>query len=125
MDDLAEKLSALLDSPEGMEKVRNMAQTLLGDEGSLDHLAENLTGGHAESQNDSQEADGLPASEMALFLKASKLLKSGQEDDRTRLLLALKPHLSPPRRERVDKAVRLLKLFQLAPLLGESGLLQL
>lgn len=125
MDDLAEKLSALLDSPEGMEKVRNMAQSLLGDDVSLDHLAENLTGGHAESQNDSQEADGLPASEMALFLKASKLLKSGQEDDRTRLLLALKPHLSPPRRERVDKAVRLLKLFQLAPLLGESGLLQL
>lgn len=47
----------------------------------------------------------------------------GQEDDSVRLLHALKPLLSQGRRDRVDQAVKLLRLMNLLPILAESGLL--
>lgn len=52
-------------------------------------------------------------------------LKSKGDDDRTRLLLALRPHLSEERRPRVDRAVKLLKLASVLPLLQETDLLKL
>ena len=47
----------------------------------------------------------------------------GQEDDSVRLLHALKPLLSQGRQDRVDQAVKLLRLMNLLPILAESGLL--
>ena len=47
------------------------------------------------------------------------------ENEKTRLLLALKPHLSNERQKRVEKAVKILKLLELAPMLGELGLFSL
>ena len=46
-----------------------------------------------------------------------------QEDDSVRLLRALKPLLSSGRRERVEQAVKMLRLMNLLPILAESGLL--
>ncbi|MBQ6268023.1 MAG: hypothetical protein IJK64_09690 [Clostridia bacterium] len=46
-----------------------------------------------------------------------------QEDSRTRLIAALKPLLSVPRRKRADEAIRLLRLMELLPMLtdGKDG----
>ena len=46
-----------------------------------------------------------------------------QEDDSVRLLRALKPLLSDGRKERVEQAVKMLRLMNLLPILAESGLL--
>lgn len=43
-----------------------------------------------------------------------------QEDSRTRLIAALKPLLSAPRRKRADTAIQLLRLMELLPLLTEG-----
>ena len=48
-----------------------------------------------------------------------------KNDRRTELLLALKPHLSEERRERVDKAVKILKIVSILPALKEQGLLDI
>ena len=62
---------------------------------------------------------GLPEGlDPALLLKAGKALSSmkDQPDDRCTLLTALKPYLRRERRERVDEAVRMLKLLRVAEL---------
>ena len=52
--------------------------------------------------------------------------EAGEGDDsRVRLLLALKPNLSPERQAKVDSAIKILKLIELAPLLREMGILNL
>lgn len=110
MDDLNEKLSELLNDPDGMEKIRKMAQTLLG-----------------ESEKPPEDSGNtLPNIDMASVAKVMSLLKSNRQDDkRIKLLYALKPNLSPEKQEKVDSAIKILKLIELAPLLGEAGLISL
>ena len=42
----------------------------------------------------------------------------------TALLLALRPHVSQERQQRIDRAVKLLRLYTMWSILKESGLLQ-
>lgn len=58
-----------------------------------------------------------------MLLKLAPLLASiGQDDDRTRLLGALRPHLRPERQKKLDEAAQLLRLSRLLPLLQEQGI---
>ncbi len=102
---LADKLSEILNDPEGMAKIQSMAQSLLG-EGEQQNAVESPT-----------------LAEGAAITQMLSALKNSGGDDRSRLLLALRPHLSDERRERVDKAVKLLRLASVLPLLQESGML--
>ncbi len=102
---LADKLSEILNDPEGMARIQSMAQSLLGDGGG-----------------ESPEPQPSPDESAAIFKMLTALKNSGG-DDRSRLLLALRPHLSEDRREKVDKAVKLLRLASVVPLLKESGML--
>ncbi len=106
MDDISERLSNILNDPEGMEKIKKMA--------------ENMLGASEEKEKEPLEEMGL---DMSALTKAMGLLKNkNKENDRVKLLLALKPHLSLEKRERVDTAVKILKLLDMAPLLKEMGI---
>lgn len=116
MDDLSEKLAGLLNDPDTMDRVRKMA--------------ENILGGEPESpapQSNALENIGsmLGANEMQTIISIISRLNNRGEDNRTQLLTALKPHLSEPRREKVDTAIKILKLIELLPLLKDSGILKL
>lgn len=57
-----------------------------------------------------------------LIAKISSLMGAmNKNDDRTRLIEALKPLLSEKRRKRADEAVQMMKLFEILPAL--SGLM--
>lgn len=45
------------------------------------------------------------------------------DDKNTQLLLALKPHLRPENRKKVDNALKLMKIMGLLPLIKESGIM--
>ncbi len=116
MDDMAGKISELLSDPEGMEKIKAMASALFSNNDDSDTKP---------SQKSSEMAGGLslpdgfdPIKLMSVF----SALKNGESDQRSTLLMALKPHLSPERQERVDKAVKLLKLVSVLPLLKQQGI---
>ena len=83
--------------------------------------------GAAPGEPDSSPGEpGSPSGEFdfsALGGLMSLFQAMGQEDDSVRLLHALKPLLSQGRRDRVDQAVKLLRLMNLLPILAESGLL--
>ncbi len=109
MDDLNEKLTRLLSSPDGMAKVRS-AMAALG----------------TAPPSDAAPPPALPVSPPALPVEGLMPLigKLGQESDGTRLLRALRPYLHGEREKRLDEAIRLLRLVELMPLLQESGLLK-
>lgn len=146
MDDIAGKISELLSSPDGMDRIKQMAGALFsdsnreepspssqqtgtepspeaappaadGDGGDmLGSLLGGLTGGGLSLP------DGFDPMKMIGLISA---LSSGGDDKRAGLLLALKPHLSKERQIRVDKAVKLLKIASLLPVLKEQGLLDI
>lgn len=110
MDQLNERLSALLSDPDGMERIKQMAQNL---------LAENA----GEQKNEPSAQNDIDIGAVARMMS---LLKSGnRDDDRVKLLLALKPNLSGEKQLKVDSAIKILKLIELAPLLRDAGLFNL
>ena len=52
------------------------------------------------------------------------LFSNQQDDKNAALLLALRPHVSEARQQRIDRAVKLLRLYAMWSVLKESGLLQ-
>ena len=59
-----------------------------------------------------------------MLLKLGELMKTRNEPDKnTALLLALKPHLGERRQLRVDKAVKLLRLYSMWKAAQQSGML--
>ena len=113
-NEITERLSAILSDPEGLEKIKNMAAGLLGG---------NMPSPSPEPQT---EEEPFLDFDMASIAKIARMFKSKSGDnEKTRLLLALKPHLSAERKKRVDTAVKILKLLELAPMLSELGLFKL
>ena len=111
MDDINARLAEILNDPESMNRVREMAENLLSGEES------------AESNIPAAADAGIDAASLAKITGIMTKLKSAGDDNRTALLNALKPHLSEERRKKVDTAVKLLRLIELLPYLKDSGLL--
>ncbi len=108
MAGLEDQISSLLSDPEGMSRLKSMAESLFGSEGAPP----------AKAAEPSLPIDPAAISRIATLLKPSG------EDDRIRLLLALRPHLTPDKPHRLDSAVKMIRLLQLAPKLGELGLFE-
>lgn len=115
MDDLSEKLAEILNDPESMQRVRSMAENLLGGEQQKDKE-------HKADINSLFGDSDLDIGQITKIMTVLNRLKSKNEDSRTQLLLALKPHLSVPKREKVDTAVKLLKLIDMLPIIKDMGL---
>ncbi len=113
MDDLSQKLAGILNDPESMERVRKMAESILGEEQKEEKIP---NFGDIGGMLGADELQGI----MAII---SKLNSSGN-DPRTQLLKALKPNLSEPKREKVDTAIKILKMLEVLPLMKDSGLLK-
>lgn len=114
MDELSEKLAGLLNDPETMDRVRKMAENILGED------TENT-----QPSPFSEITGMLGVEELQSIMSVISKLKSSGNDPRTQLLTALKPHLSEPRREKVDTAIKILKMLEILPLMKDSGLLKL
>lgn len=104
MDELSEKLGEILSDPSSVARIGEMAKSLFGEQSH-------------ENQQENEQPDM-----MKIMSLINKFKNSGKTENE-RLLLALRPHLSPPRQKKVDTAVKILKLLELAPLLSDSGLI--
>ena len=102
-DNISDKLQELLGNPDMMAKVSAMAESLF-------------------TKEEKTEESPVSSNETQMLLRAAKLLGEQKTDNRQGLLLALKPHLSADKGQRVDRAVKLLKLARLLPLIKESDL---
>lgn len=100
MDKGQELLSGLLSDPAAISAAMEMAKSLLGNAN---------TAPAAPAQGASGEDGG---KEPAAAVSAPVSPPRGGEDDKTKLLLALKPFLSPKRSEKVGTVLALMKAMQ-------------
>ncbi|MCH5201366.1 MAG: hypothetical protein J1F60_10445 [Oscillospiraceae bacterium] len=78
----------------------------------------------ADRSDGSEQDDILGGIDIEAIMKMGELMSQmNRQDDSTRLLLALKPHLKPENRQKVDSAMRLMKIMNILPLLRDSGIL--
>lgn len=111
MDDLNQKLAQILNDPESMNRVKEMAESI-------------LSGNEQKNEQPKSAPGDMPdADELIKIMSIVQKLNSNNDDKRTNLLTALKPHLSDPKREKVDTAIKILRLLDLLPILKESGVL--
>ena len=110
MDDLSEKLAGLLNDPESMENIKRMAQGLLGGE-------------NTDSGSENTVFEDVKTAQTVMNLLGQ--LKNTDNDSRTRLLYALKPLLSEPKREKVDTAIKILRIIEMLPLIKATGLIDI
>lgn len=144
MDDIGNQLNRILSDPNSMAQIQNIMGSLgLQGQGSSAPASPPAAASSPPAQQQSASPDlgallgmlggagsqtpsALPAgTEMISTLTrlAPLLGKVKEEDNSTRLLLALKPMLSEERRKKIDEAMRILQLMRLFPILKDSGIL--
>ena len=122
VDDIAEKIGALLSDEESMRQIRELAAMFSS--GSMGDGVSPETGGENFSPDDStgsESPDDFPNINFAAIFQLMGAMS--QSDKNCDLLIALKPHLCAERQVKIDKAVKLLKLYNLFITARESGLL--
>lgn len=104
-DDISGILSSLSD--EDMANLSSAAQQLLGGENS-------------EGKEEKQDFfGGIDPVMIAKIMQLMPLLQNGGDNERTRLICALKPLLSPRRRKKADEAMQIMRLLDVLPMVKE------
>ena len=107
MDELGEKLDALLHDPQQLGRIAQLASSLVGD------------GGETQPPSDPQLEPGFDAGQLRML---SAVRGSGRDSASRHLLEAMKPYLAEKRRRKIDRAMKLARLASLAELAaGEMG----
>ncbi len=111
MDDMEEKLGAILGNPQMMQQIMSMAQAL----------------GQSQNEPQKQEPPKSPSLDMAMLQKLMGIAKqSGIDKNQQNLLHALGPYLCRERITKLEKAMRAAKIAGIASsALGSGGLQQL
>ena len=132
MNDIVSQLSSFIESEEGMNTVKGLAESLMLGDSDISSLLSSIVPDVSSSipppQKKEEKVDtSLPISpdQLSSIMQIMRAFNSSSDDSRTRLLLALKPHLSEKRRERVDKAIKIMKLLAIMPMITESGIFKL
>ena len=124
-DAIGDILSTLSD--EDVENLSKMASQFFGggEEKTKDEKSEKRENSGKSSDKKGKEGfsgfQDMPfaAESMTKIFSLMNKLKNQPEDNRVRLLYALRPMLSPERRHKVDQAAQMIKIMSLLPLLKE------
>ena len=110
MDEMEDKLGAILNNPQMMQQIMTMAQTL---------------GGQSEPSKPEPPPQAMPQIDFALVQKLSGLASQSGIDQREKALLrALQAYLTGDRVARLERAMRAAKMAKLATaVIGQQGLL--
>ena len=117
MEDISRKIESLLSDEESMRQIQELAAMFSGGEFSGSDNTENSDPPDS-SQGENSGGSGIDP--LALF---QVLNAASAKDKNCELLSALRPHLSEEKQLRIDKAVKLLKLYNIFTVLRENGLL--
>jgi hypothetical protein len=129
--EMMDKINSILSDEESMKQLKELADMFMGDNATNTENTENTddTAGststeNAESANNDENGENSGGGfDFAMIFKIMELMNKTNEDDNTKLLLALKPFLSEERQKKTDKAVKMLKMLAIYNVLKESGML--
>ena len=117
LDDIAEKIQSLLSDEESMKQIQELA-AMFSSGGST---GENGSAPAAEEGAQSGQGGGLPDFNPLAIMQL--IGAASAQDKNCDLLMALRPHLSPEKQQKLDKAVKLLKLYNIFITMRENGML--
>lgn len=113
MDNINDIISSL--SADDIEMLKGVASSILGEDAQPQ--------GAASQSNEPSilSSLNLSQSDINMMLKAKGIIDkmNNSSSINADLIMALKPHLSPESRDRADKAIRILKLFDVLPYLKD------
>lgn len=127
MSDLSSQITELLSDPQTMDRIKSLSGLFGQSAQSTDSQppAPSIAEDHGADIS-SLAGLGSAAEILPTVMRFMPLLNAFREDDdATRLLYAVKPFLSEQRRERLDQAIRILRILRVVPLLKDSGILNL
>ena len=113
MHDLAEKINSVLSDPESLKQLSEIA-------GMLGFPPPD--GAPTPAPPSESPDTGMPDI-TALMSLAGKLKDAGTDDDNINFLVALRPLLGEDKKPRIDRAIKILRLINLLPVLKDSGIL--
>ena len=111
MSEFEDRINSILGDPAQMEKITQMAKSLMGGE-------------NAPQENTDAPLPGLDAEMLG---RLSRLMSDGsaQNSEQRALLEAMRPYLSEKRRHKMDKALQLARFARIARIamkeMGEDG----
>ena len=118
MGEFEEKLNSILSSPKDMKKIMDLARSLSSE--STESADDAQSGAPAAAPQDA--ADGIDPAALGMMAKVIKEYSSSVSDDKSSLLMSLKPFLKSNRHDTIDKALNILKLSKVAKIaFGEFG----
>lgn len=115
MQDINEIISSLSD--DDIKMLKGVASSILGENSPQN---ENQTNEH-QSKNDALSSLNINQNDLNFMLKAKSIIDkmNNTSSKNADLINALKPHLSPDSQNKADKALRILKLFDILPYLKD------
>ena len=132
MDDLMENIQKVMNDPESMKQISELAQMLglSGEEKTPvsppppktepqpEFDFSKLFSSRPEKENSEGNVD------FSKILQLSKIFEHASKPDKnTQLILALKPHLKEESQKKADRLIKIFKLMAVYPILKESGLI--
>ena len=88
---------------------------------SLGNAAQQLFGSQQAEEPAPDIFGGINPDMLAKIMQIMPLLTNAGDNDRTRLIAALKPMLSKARRRKADEAMQLIRLLEIMPMIGGDG----
>lgn len=114
------KINDILKDEESLRQLSELAEMLRTGEFTGDSTEENCP--KSTGEENSVNSGDMP--DMEMMLKISSLAGAMNSSNKnTELLMALRPHLSSDGQQRLDRAVKILKLISVYEMAKESGIL--
>lgn len=88
---------------------------------SLGSAAQQLFGSQQGEEPAPDIFGGINPDMLAKIMQIMPMLTNAGDNDRTRLISALKPMLSKARRKKADEAIQLIRLLEIMPMIGGDG----
>ena len=106
-----------------MAELDEMISSILKDPQSMQMISSLLSGGEKGAGDGSEKSEADTALPIDIARLTPLLRKmNGPPDERCRLLLALRPFVSPERQNRIDQSIKILKMMSLASEMGGIGI---
>lgn len=123
MDDMMNKIGEILSDPESIKQITELAQMFMSETGSNKNASDENP---QNTENSSDKIDGLFSGfDFSKLMKLQEIMGAVSGNDKnSELILALKPHLSPEKQKKADKAIKILKLLTIWNIIKDSGLLK-
>ena len=126
MDDIMGKLGEILSDPESVKQITELAQMFMSETGNNKNNPSENTADSERKEISENSGDGLFSGfDFSKLMKIQEIMGAvSGKDKNAELLLALKPHLSPEKQKKADKAIKLLKLLTIWNIIKDSGILK-